>query len=43
MYEASVTVESVARIGARGGTRGMGNKVNSDKEFREVGKMAEGD
>ena len=29
--------------GARGGTREMGNKVSSDKELTEVGRMVESD
>ena len=43
MYGAFFTAGSLAREGARGGMRGIGNKVSSDKEFLEVGRMAEGD
>ena len=41
--EAGFTVGSLARKGARGGLRGTGNKDNSDKELKEVGRMVEGD
>ena len=34
---------SLAGKGARGGTRGTGNKVSFDKELMEVGRMVEGD
>ena len=43
VYGACFTTGSLARKGARGGTRGTGNKVGSDKELTEVGRMAEGD
>ena len=43
MYGAGFTEGSLARKGARGGTRGMGNKVISDKKLMEVGRMTEGD
>jgi hypothetical protein len=43
MYGASFTVGSLATKGTRGSVRGTGNKVSSDKEFMEVGRMAEGD
>ena len=33
----------MAGRGARGGMRQMGNKVSSDMELMEVGRMAEGD
>ena len=41
MYEAGFTGGSLARKGGR--LRGMGNKVSSEKELMEVGRMAEGD
>ena len=37
------TAGSLAGKGARGGMRGMGNKVSFDKELMEVGRMVEGD
>ena len=40
-YGPGFTAEPLARKGARGGLRGMGNKFSSDKEFTEVGRMAE--
>ena len=43
VYGADFTAESLAGKEARGGTRGTGNKVSSDKELIEVGRMAEGD
>ena len=43
VYGASVTAESLAGNGARGEMRGTGNKVGSDKELMEVGRVAEGD
>ena len=43
VYGAGFTAGSQARKGARSGTRVMGNKVSSDKELMEVGRMAEGD
>ena len=43
VYGAGFTAGSLARKGAKIGTRGMGNKVSSDKELMEVGRMAEGD
>ena len=43
VYGAGFTVGCLARKGARGGMRGTGNKVSCDKEFTEVGRMAEGD
>ena len=42
VYWAGFTVRSLAGKGARGRTRGTGNKVSSDKELIEVGRMAEG-
>ena len=33
VYEAGFTAGSLARKGTRGGTRGMGNKISSDKEL----------
>ena len=42
-HEAYFTAGSLARKEARGGTRGTGTKVSSDKELTEVGRMAEGD
>jgi hypothetical protein len=42
-YGTGFTVVSLARKGARGGTRGTGNKVSSDKELTEVGRMTVGD
>ena len=38
-YGAGFTVGSLAGKGARGRTRGTGNKVSSDKELMEVGRM----
>ena len=35
VYGAGLTAGSLARKGARGGTRWMGNKVSSDKELME--------
>ena len=43
MYGAGFTAGSLAGNGARGGMRGMGNKVSFDKELIEVGRMVEGD
>ena len=43
VYRTGFTVGSLVGKGARGGTRGMGNKVSFDKELMEVGRMAEGD
>jgi hypothetical protein len=43
VYWAGFTAGSLARKGARGGMRGTGNKVGSDKELMEVGRMVEGD
>ena len=43
VYGAGFTVGSLARKGARGGMRVTGNKVSSDKELMEVGRMAVGD
>ena len=40
---ARFTAGSLAGKGARGGTRRTGNRVSSDKELMEVGRMAEGD
>ena len=37
------TADSLARVGARDGTRGLGIKVTSEKELTQVGRMAEGD
>ena len=34
---------ALARKGARGGKRRTGNKVSSNKELTEVGRMMEGD
>ena len=34
------TAGPLARKGARGGLKGTGNKVSSDKELMEVGRMA---
>ena len=42
VYGAGFTEGSLARKAARGGTKGMGNKVSSDKELMEVGRMTEG-
>ena len=38
MYEAGFTARSLARKGARSGTRGTGNTVSSDKELMEDGR-----
>jgi hypothetical protein len=43
VYGTGFTEGSLARKAARGGTRGTGNKVSSDKELTEVGRMWEGD
>ena len=42
VYGTGFTAGSLARKGARGGKRGTGNKVSSDKELMEVGRMVEG-
>ena len=41
VYGAGFTAGSLARIGARGGMRGTGNKISSDKELMEIGNMIE--
>ena len=38
VFGAGFTEESLASKGARGGTRGTGNKVGSNKELMEVGR-----
>ena len=38
MYGAGSISGPLARKGARGGLRGMGNKVSSNKELMEVGE-----
>ena len=38
VFGAGFTAGSLARKGARGGLRGMANKVSSDKELTEVGR-----
>ena len=38
VHGAGFTVGSLARVGVRHGTRGLGIKINSDKELTEVGK-----
>ena len=38
-----VLQRGLAGKGARGETRGTGDKVSIDKELMEVGRMAEGD
>ena len=43
LYGAGFTAGSLARKGARGGMRGTGNNVSSDKELTEVGRTVEGD
>ena len=43
VYGTGFTAGYLAGKGARGGTKGTGNKVGSDKELMEVGRMAEGD
>ena len=43
VYGTGFTVRSLAEKGAWGGMRGMGNNVSSDKELKEVGRMAESD
>ena len=43
MYGAGFTAGSLAGKGARGGTRGTGDKVSIDKELMEVGSVAKGD
>ena len=40
VYGVGFTAGSLARKGAKGGT---GNKISSDKELMEVGRIAEGD
>ena len=42
VYGAGFRAGSLAGKGAKGGTRATGNKVSSDKELTEVGRMAEG-
>ena len=41
MYGAGFKAGPLARKGPRDGMRGTGNKVSSDKELTEVGRMAE--
>ena len=43
VYGAGFTAGFLARKGAKGGIRGMGNKVSSDKELTKVEGMAEDD
>ena len=43
MYGVGLTAGPLARKGVRGGLRGMGNKVSSDKELMEVRRIGEGD
>ena len=43
VYGAGFTAVSLAGKGARGGTRGTGNKVSSHKELMEVRRMVKGD
>ena len=43
MYGAGITAESLVGKGARGKTRGAGNKVSFDRELMEVCRMAESD
>ena len=43
VYGSGFTVGSLARKGARDGTRGMGDKVSIYKELIEVRRVAEGD
>ena len=43
MHGAGFTAGSLARKGARGGTKGTGKKVSSDKESTEIGRMVVGD
>ena len=43
VYGAGFTAGSLTGKGARGGTRGTGDKVSIKKELAEVGRMAEGD
>ena len=43
VYGAGFTAGSLAGKGARGETRVTGNKVGSDQELMEVGRVAEGD
>ena len=43
VYGAGFTAGSLARKGARGGMKGMGNKISSDKELMGVQGMAVGD
>ena len=43
VYGAGFTAGPLTRKGARSGLRETGNKVNSEKELTEVGRMAEGD
>ena len=40
VYGEGFTAGSLAGKRTRGGTRGTGNKVSSDKELMEVGRMA---
>ena len=43
VYRACFKAGSLARKGAKGGTRRTEDKVSSDKELMEFGWMAEGD
>ena len=43
LYGAGFTAWYLAGKGARGGMRGMENKVGFDKELMEVGRMVEGE
>ena len=43
VYGAGCAAGSLARKGARGKMRGARNKVSSDKELTEVGRMMECD
>ena len=43
MYGAGFTMGFWQGKESGAGIRGMGNKVSSDKELMEVGRMAEGD
>ena len=42
VYETGFTVGSLARVGTRDGTWGLGIKVGSDKELTKVARMVGG-
>ena len=43
LYKASFTVGSLARVGPKDGSWGLGIKISSDRKLMEVGSMTEGD